>query len=455
MELGPRMKIYGMSKRKIVNALRNGEITIVVYGLGKMGLPLAVVFAEKGATVIGVDIDENVVAMVNKGINPIKEENGLDELLAKSVRDNGLIATCDPIKAAKDADVTIIIVPTFLNRDSTPDLEPVKSVCRSISKGIEAGDVVILENTAPPGTTDTVVQPILEESGLKAGRDFGLAHCPERTYSGRAIKDIMGDLNPKIVGAIDSETTQAVEALYSVVNKRGVICLDDAKTAEAVKVFEGIYRDVNIALANELAMVCQELGIDAVSVFNAANTDSCCHILMPGSGVGGHCIPVYPYFILNNVNRECKLIATAREINDSMTAHMVELVTDGLKEIRKEVSDSEILVLGLSFRGDVKETRKSPAIPIIERLKVLKAKVYCYDPLFSKAEVEKFNVQYKSDFRKLDCIVIVSDHKEFRGYDWDKIGSEMRNRVIVDGRQIIDPAEVRGMGYIYRGVGHL
>lgn len=454
MEIEPRMKIYGMSKRKIVNALRNGDITVAVYGLGKMGLPLAVVFAEKGATVVGVDIDENVVTMVNKGVNPIKEEDGLDELLANSVENNGLTATPDPIKAAKDADVMIIIVPTYLNTDSTPDLEPVRSVCSSISKGIEAGDVVILENTAPPGTTDAVVKPILEQSGFKAGRDFGLAHCPERTYSGRAIKDIMGDLNPKIVGGIDSKTTQAVEALYSAVNKRGVICLDNAKTAEAVKVFEGIYRDVNIALANELALVCQELEIDAMNVFNAANTDSFCHILKPGSGVGGHCIPVYPYFILKNVNRECKLITTAREINDSMPIHMVELITEGLKEIKREVSDSEILILGLSFRGDVKETRKSPAIPIIERLKVLEAKVYCYDPLFSKAEIEKFNAQYKSDFTNLDCIVIVSDHKEFKGYDWNEIGKEMRNRVIVDGRQIIDPAEIRDMGYVYRGVGH-
>jgi UDP-N-acetyl-D-mannosaminuronate dehydrogenase len=134
---------------------------------------------------------------------------------------------------------------------------------------------------------------------------------------------------------------------------------------------------------------------------------------------------------------------------------MVELVIGGLREIKREVSDSEILILGLSFRGDVKETRKSPAIPIIERLKGLKAKVYCYDPLFSKAEIEKFNVQYRSDFTNLDCIVIVSDHREFKGYDWSEIGKEMRNRVIVDGRQIIDPAKIRDMGYVYRGVGHL
>lgn len=449
------MKIHGMNKKNIVRALKNGDITIAVYGLGKMGLPLATVFAEKGARVIGVDVNEKVVETVNKGINPIKGEDGLDELLSKNVRSKRLAATLDLVQAAKDADVMIIIVPTYLNDDYTPNLEHVKSVCRSISKGIEKGDLVILESTAPPGTTDAVIRSILEKSGLKAGRDFGLAHCPERTYSGRAIKDIMGDLNPRIVGGIDSKSTQAVAALYSAINKRGVICVTDAKTAEAVKVFEGIYRDVNMALANELALVCDELGIDAISVFDAANTDRFCHILKPGSGVGGHCIPVYPYFILKNVNRRCELITAARKLNDSMPNYMVELVSSGLGEIKKEIGDSTVLILGLSFRGGVKETRKSPAIPIIQELKKLKAKVYCYDPLFTKEEIEGFGVEYKSDFKGLDCIVIVTNHQEFKGYDWNKIGKEIRNKVIVDGRQIVDPVRVRRMGYVYRGIGHL
>lgn len=449
------MKIYGMSKRKIVSALKNGNITIAVYGLGKMGLPLATVFAEKGARVIGVDINEKVVETVNKGINPIEGEDGLDELLSKNVRSKRLAATLDPVQAAKDADVMIIIVPIYLNDDYTPNLEHVKSVCRNISHGIKKGDLVILESTAPPGTTDAVIRPILEKRGLKAGRDFGLAHCPERTYSGRAIKDIMGDLNPRIVGGIDSKSTQAVAALYSAINKRSVICVTDAKTAEAVKVFEGIYRDVNMALANELALVCGELGIDAISVFDAANTDRFCHILKPGSGVGGHCIPVYPYFILKNVNRRCELIIAARKLNDSMPNYIVELVSSGLGEIKKEIGNSKVLILGLSFRGGVKETRKSPAIPIIQELKKLKAKVYCYDPLFTKEEIEGFGVEYKSDFKGLDCIVIVTNHQEFKGYDWNKIGKEIRNKVIVDGRQIVDPVRVRRIGYVYRGIGHL
>jgi UDP-N-acetyl-D-mannosaminuronic acid dehydrogenase len=449
------MKIYGMNKKKIVNALRNGDITVSIYGLGKMGLPLATVFAENGAKVVGVDINNKVVETVNNGVNPIEGEEGLDELVQKNVRSKRLVATSDAVQAAKYADVMIIIVPTYLNNDYTPDLEGVKSVCRSISCGIKKGDFVILESTAPPGTTDAMIRPILEKSGLKARRDFGLAHCPERTYSSRAIKDITGDLNFKIVGGIDSKSTQAAAALYSAINKRGVVCVTDAKTAEAVKVFEGIYRDVNIALANELALVCDELGIDAISVFEAANTDRFCHILKPGCGVGGHCIPVYPYFILKNVNRECELVTVARKLNDSMPHHMVELVSSGLREIKKKIGDSKILTLGLSFRGGVKEKRKSPAIPIIQELKMLKAKVYCYDPLFTKEEIEGFGVEYKSDFRGLDCIVIVTDHQEFRGYDWEKIGKELRNKVIVDGRQIVDPARVRGMGYIYRGIGHL
>jgi nucleotide sugar dehydrogenase len=230
-----------------------------------MGLPLAAVIADRGGRVIGVDINAEVVKNINLGINHIKEEQGLDELVEVNVREGRLKATTDLVGASKEADVMIIIVPAFLDESSKPDLSILTSVAKNISKGLEKGDFVIVETTVPPGTTDKVIRPILEESGLKAGLDYGLAHCPERTSSGRAIMDIQGAY-PKVVGGLEKKSTEAAEAIYKVVNERGVIPVSSTNTAEMVKIAEGLHRDVNIALANELALISNEKGVDVWEV---------------------------------------------------------------------------------------------------------------------------------------------------------------------------------------------
>lgn len=439
------MKIYGLKKEEITKFFN--EITIAVYGLGKMGLPLAAIFAEKGATVIGVDINPEVVNSVNKGINHIREEPGLTELVKRNVEKGRLEATTDLVKAAKNSDLMVIIVPTLV-RGKKPDLSPVNSVAEKISKGLEEGDIVITESTMPPGSTETLI-PILEKSGLKAGRDFGLAHCPERTMTGTAIRDITGQY-PKIIGGIDEETKEALMGVYSVINSSGLIPVSDIKPAECVKVFEGIYRDVNIALANELTLVCEKHGINAMDVFKAANTQPYCNIHKPGA-VGGHCIPFYPYFVMD---KDTELIRTARKINDAVPGHIANLVVKGLNDLKKDVKNSNIMVLGISFRGGVKETIKSPAIEIIKMLNSLGANVYAYDPLFSREEIEEF-ARYSKDFENMDCIVVATDHEEFKGYNWGEIGERMRNKVVVDARQVVDPEEMKNVGFIYKGIGYV
>lgn len=454
------MKIFGLEKDAIVDVFVSGRVTVAVYGLGKMGLPLAAVFADKGARVIGVDISPEVVDQVNKGECPVANEPGLPAMLKASVARGRLSATMDGVAAAKESDVMVILVPSLLNSDKSPDLTAITAVCPSISRGLSKGDFVILETTVPPRTTKDVVLPILKKSGLKEG-EFGLAFCPERTSSGRAIRDITGAY-PKVVGGIDKESTETAEAIYAVVNKKGVITVSDTTAAEAVKLFEGIYRDVNIALSNELALVCRKIGVNPAEVFRVANEPVSeetgrpyTNLLQPGAGVGGHCIPVYPYFVTKTTGTDTSLIKLARKINDSMPYHMVDLVMEGLNEAGRSIKGSSVLILGLAFRGGVKETRNSPAIPIIQRLKKLHANVFLYDPLFSKEEIESFGAAYSDSFDNMDCLVIVTDHKEFREYDWQKIGNKMRSKVIVDGRQVLEPAEVKRLGFVYRGIGHL
>jgi len=265
----------------------------------------------------------------------------------------------------------------------------------------------------------------------------------------------------KVVGGVDRESTETAEAIYSVVNKKGVITVSDTTTAEVVKLFEGVYRDVNIALSNELALVCREMGVSFAEVlpvvnepFDEEHQRYHVNLLRPGAGVGGHCIPVYPYFVTRTSGTDTSLIKAARKINESMPSHMVDLIMEGLKELGRNVRDSNILILGLAFRGGVKETRNSPAIPIIKRLKELHANVFLYDPLFSKEEVESFGAAYSNGFDNMDCLVIVTDHKEFKEYDWQKIANKMRSRVFVDGRQVIEPANVKRLGFVYRGIGY-
>lgn len=453
------MKIFGLERDAIRAALTGGKVTVAVYGLGKMGLPLAAVFADKGARVIGVDISPEVVARVNKGECPVVNEPGLPEMIKAAVAGGRLRATTDAVTAAKESDVMVILVLCLLNTDKSPDLAAVTAVCSSIGQGLSKGDFVILETTVPPRTTKDVLLPILEQSGLKEG-EFGLAFCPERTSSGRAIRDITGAYM-RIVGGIDNESTETAAAIYSVINKKGVIAVSDTTTAEVVKLFEGIYRDVNVALSNQLALLCREMGVSFSEVLPAVNEPFdeehqryIVNLLQPGAGVGGHCIPVYPYFVTGTAKSDTSLIKLARKINESMPYHMVDLILEGLKDAGRNVRGSNILILGLAFRGGVRETRNSPAIPIIQRLKKLHANVFLYDPLFSKEEIESFGAAYSDSFADMDCVVIVTDHKEFREYDWQKIGGKMGSKVIVDGRQVVDPARVRKVGFSYRGIGY-
>ena len=316
----------------------------------------------------------------------------------------------------------------------------VDSVVSDIAAGLDPGDVVFIESTVPPQTCQDVVEPVLaEESGLDVD-EFGVAFCPERTSSGRAIEDIRGAYQ-KVVGGTDPEATCIAQIVYEAINDSGVVHVSDATTAEAVKVFEGVYRDVNIALANELAKLTDELGIDVLEAIDASNTLPMCDIHTPGAGVGGHCIPYYPYFLINQFDGPTPLMQTARKVNDSMPEFVTEKLIDGLTERETALSDSTVVVLGLTYRGGVAELRHAPSIPIVERLVTQNAEVFVVDPMledFSAFDgamsIEQSGI-YGVD---PDAVVLVTAHNEFDSIDWN--GFE-RSLVVVDGRQALDLSE--------------
>ncbi|MBU7017905.1 MAG: nucleotide sugar dehydrogenase [Theionarchaea archaeon] len=409
--------------------------------MGKMGLPLACVFADADFDVIGIDVDEKRVAAINAGENPIPEETGLDLLLQSAIK-KGFSTTTQKV----EADIHIILIPILLV-NGRPDFSILTDVCKKIASVLKKDNIVVLESTAPPGTCETVLIPLLEEQGFESGKDFGVAHCPERTMTGTALEDITKKY-PKIVGASDCETGKILRDVYSRINEKGVILLKDIKTAEAVKVFEGIYRDVNIALVNELALYCEEHSLDITEVIKAANTQPYCHLHEPGAGVGGHCIPVYPYFVMSE---KTDLIRTARKINESMPYHVVDLTEELLRKSGLSLRGARILLLGITFRRGVKEERFSPFFPVRDELHKRGAFVYGRDPLYTKEETERY-VTYCADFNNIDCIVILTDHTEFVSMDWKYI-RQAGVRAVIDGRNILNREKMESLDFIYTGIG--
>jgi UDP-N-acetyl-D-mannosaminuronic acid dehydrogenase len=416
---------------------------VTVFGIGKMGLPLAVTFASKGFEVTGVDVNEELVKKVDAGEACLPEEPEVDELLAKAVEDGALAATTDGA-SCKDSEIIIILVPTLISETGEgvkPDLSIVRAVAKTIGKSVSRDAIIVTECTMPPGETEALAPLIEKESGLKLNEGFYLAHCPERTSSGTAIRDITGRY-PKVIGASHPEAAKKLREAYEKINSKGVITVSSVKAAEAVKVFEGVYRDVNIALANELAGVCERLGINAKEVFSTANTQPYSHIHRPGCGVGGHCIPYYPHFIMGE---DTPLVALARRTNDAMPLRTVErLIEKGARSV---------LVLGLTFRGGVKEFRKSPGVEIVRLLKEKGINVFARDPMCSNEEIKEFGAEPKSGFKGLDAVIIAANHDEFKEIDWNSALQEMNGKTVFDGVGMLDPKTIEEAGGDYSAWG--
>lgn len=366
---------------------------ISVIGLGKAGLPLSAVIADSGFKVIGVDIDEKKCEMINKGINPIPEEVGLDKLIKKHGGKN-LIAT-SRYEDAAECNVFVVITPLFVDENHNPDFRVLEDAFRNIGKILKKGDLVVLETTVPPMTTENRVKKWLEEeSGLKLG-DFYLAHSPERIMTGYSISRLKEF--PKVIGGVNKES--GIKA-YEIYKKfiPNLYLVSNARTAELIKVMEGCYRDVNIALANELFKIANELGIDFYEAREYAN-HKYCHIHMPSTGVGGHCIPVYPWFLIKEMEKmgkfsHVRLLRNARELNDEMVEYWAERIVLECLKIDKPLNEVKICIKGITFREGVKELYHSRNLALARLLLEKGLNVYVYDELFDKNEIEKIGLKW-------------------------------------------------------------
>jgi len=431
--------------------LKDSKIT--VFGLGHIGLPTAALFANSGFEVTGIDINKRTIELVNEGISPVVEP-GLDELVKKAVLNGKLVATDDGINASKSSEVMIVIVPTPVDQFKKSDLSAVKSACESIYNGLKKDDLVIIESTIPPQTCEDVVIPILEKSGLKAGEDFGVACTPERALPNNTIYEMTH--NARVIGGINKESADNAALLYENITNGKIIKVKNLITAEMVKLMENTYRDTNIALSNELAMICEELGIDAIDAIKAANHHPRVNIHIPGPGVGGHCLSIDPYFIVEMAEQkgiESTLIKDARDVNEKMPQHVALMVEKTLKDAGKQIKDSKVGILGVAYKGNVADARETPAEPLIKILNQHGAEVYAHDPYTPQDIIKSFGASPISmeNVLKCDIVVLITDHDEYKGIKPEMI----ENKLFICTRPILDPAEFKSKGIVFKGIGRL
>jgi nucleotide sugar dehydrogenase len=409
--------------------------------LGHVGSPLASAWLRAGAHVIGVDKSPDVLENAKRGRTHVPEP-GVEQAYQKGLREKRFTVYDDPVKASEDASFKMICVPVLIDDSFSADLGAVRQVATSIGRGLKKADSVSLNPSVPPGTTEDVVIPILEkESGLRVEQDFCMIYNPERIYEGRAIQDIEEGY-PAVVAGAGPKSLEMGSKLYPIIFKKGVFKMQSIKAAETEKLLEGVYRDVNIALANEMAKFCEKIGVNFWEAREAANSQPFSHIHKPGAGVGGACIPVYPQFVLHTANAqkiECNITRLGRSVNDSMPEYCVE---QALALAEAENSDHPVVaLLGLAFRGGVSDTRLSPTYKVIQLLRARGInEIRVHDPRVQKDPSLPPGVSLTSNLsqavRGANLVILVADHPEYRSLGSDKLGSA----AVYDGRGILDPS---------------
>lgn len=419
---------------------------ITIIGLGYVGLPLALLADRKKYNVVGVLRSKEKAESLNKRIPTFKDEE-VEKYLSKS----NLQASTDYAEM-KNSSIIIICVPTPIDGNHMPDYEPVISACKEVAKNLEKGQTVILESTVNPGVSEEIMLPILEkESGMKCGADFYLAHCPERINPGDPKWNVE-NIN-RVVGGYDEKSLEIAAKFYESILTGTVKKMGSLKEAEACKVVENSFRDINIAFVNELALSFSKLGIDVVNVIDGAATKPFAFMAhYPGCGVGGHCIPVDPYYLIEYAKTKGfhhDFLSLARRINNHMPEETVNLVSRGLNEIGKSVKGSTIAVLGLSYKANIDDDRESPSYEIIKLLTKLGANLNIYDPyLFKKSTVKNLEEALTS----ADLVLLVTPHNDFKKIlPQDLLDKDIK--VIVDGRNCLPKDEFVQSSIIYLGIG--
>ena len=449
--------ISSLDTDQLTEHLKNGSLKICVVGIGRIGLPTALSFAKSGLQTIGVDINTELVNMINSGEYTLKDEPEFDKVFEDVINQKKFSAITDISKAVPGCDVVLLSLPTPMDDQNVPDYSALLTVGKSLNGLLSNGQIVIVESTVEPGLIENELLQSIEgpNKTLKSGIDFHLAVCPENANPGEIMKDFKQ--LPRLVGAIDEKISSIVSQIYTHVFGVELISMSNCKTANAVKLTSNVFRDINIAFVNELAILFEKLGIDTYAVIEAAKRKYNFQSHFPGPGVGGPCLPINSYQFLNMARRtgsKLSIIERSREINEKMPDHVINLTLDGFKKCNKSIKDSSVLILGISYKPDVKDVQLSPAKIIINKLKALGARIKIYDPYYKGSQVFGINVEQNIEdvLSKVDASIIITAHKEFQEIN-PKIFTKMKTPILIDSRGIIDTSSANAAGLVFRGLG--
>ena len=450
--------LSSLDNSQIQAHLTSNSLKVGIIGIGRIGLPTALCFANSGFETIGIDINAELVNMVNSGDYPLKDEPEFDKIFEVVMHQKKLVATTNISKAALECDIILLSLPTPIDDQNIPDYTALLLVGKSLNKVLSNGQIVIVESTVEPGFIENELLQIIEgpDRTLKSGIDFHLAACPEIANPGEIMKDFKN--LPRLVGSIDEKISSTVSQIYTHVFGVELILMPNCKTANAVKLTTNAFRDINIAFINELALLFEKLGIDTYTVIDAAKRKYNFQPHFPGAGVGGPCLPTNSYQYLNSSKKIdddfLKIVKEARKINENMPNHVVNLLSDALSESNTSLNNSTIALLGVSYKPNIHDVQIAPSKEIIKILKEKNAKIKIFDPHFT-TQVFGLNTEKSiSDaLSESDAVILITGHKEFQNLDLKKFSNTMKNPILVDCTGLVNPHDAKESGFIFRGIG--
>ncbi len=441
----------------VSESLNSQSLRVCVIGIGRIGLPTALSFAKSGLQTIGVDINQELIEKINSGIFPLKDEPGYEEIFHNVLKNKKFTVTTNIADAVPASDLILLSLPTPMDENNIPDYSALNNVASQLSDILSPNSLVIVESTIEPGFIEDEMISIISKSGrLKIMEDFFIGVCPENANPGEILHDFTN--LPRLVGGINSEITKIITSIYRYVFSVELIEMPNCKTANAVKLTTNVFRDINIAFISELSLMFEKLGIDTNKVLEAAKKKYNFQVHYPGAGVGGPCLPINSYQLLNTARRtgvNLNIIDAGRRINEKMPDHVIELTQDAFKECNKDLDNSNLLILGASYKPNVKDIQLSPAEHIIKKFRDLGANVHLYDPHFLSAKI--FGIQTeknieKETLEKMDAAILITAHDEFKTIPIMNFNL-MKNPILIDSRGIFEPQDAKNAMLIFRGLG--
>ena len=452
-------KIFELNIDDVTKSIKSAEITICIIGIGRIGLPTALSFAKSGLSTVGLDINVDLVQKINSGEFPLKDEPKYDEIFDEVLKNKTFHASTKADQIIPKSDVILLSLPTSMDENNIPDYSALKSVAKQLHELLIPGSLVIVESTIEPGFLENELIPIIDgdDKRLESGKNYGIGVCPETANPGEIMNDF--EKLPRLVGGINKKSASIITEIYKHVFPVQLISMPNCKTANAVKLTTNVFRDINIAFINELSILFEKLGIDTNTVLEAAKTKYNFQVHYPGAGVGGPCLPISSYQFLNSANKFDEnlltIIKASRKRNESMPLYVIDMINEVLIKAGKSLKNCSLLILGISYKPNVKDIQLSPAEIIINKLQDQGATVKIYDPYFKSTTVFGIKTENNLEYAlsQVDATILLTAHKEFLEIKPSFLKSTMKSPIVIDTRGVFDVFAAKEAGLVFRSLG--